>query len=413
MKVEERRSMVTGEEAADRLEGEPEGSIRKIRLGEKEVILVGTAHIAENSIRDVRRVLEEEAPEAVCVELDRDRYRSLTERKDWRSMNIREVLKKKQGFLLLSNLLLSSFQRRLGKEFGTLPGSELLEAVRLAEEKNIPVHLSDRPVQVTLMRAWRKSGFWNKNRLLAAMITAFFSKESVDEEQIEKLRAGGVQEEIMEGLAQELPSVKSVLIDERDDFLALKIFKAPEKKIAAVLGAGHVPGVKERLRQLEAGTFKGREEDYLSIPPSGSWGKILGWSIPALLLVFTLTGFMKLGAKTGFSILNTWVLYNGVLTALGGILALAHPLTILAGFIAAPITSLTPVVGAGMVTALVQSVLVKPRISDLENLLDDAAGWKGWYRNRVIHILLVMLLTGLGSSIGSFLSISKIGFMIK
>ncbi len=217
-------------------------TITRLQLGDKTFILVGTAHISRQSVEEVERIICEEKPERVCIEIDPSRYRTLKEGAHWSSLDIYQVLKEGKGFLLLSNLVLTSFQRRLGLELGIRPGEEMLAAIQTAERLGIPTALCDRDIQITLRRAWARSSFWGKNKLLAALLSSVLSSEKLTPEQIEELKKKNELESMMEELAGYLPSVKEVLIDERDQYLAQNIYAQPEKKNPCCSGSRACPG---------------------------------------------------------------------------------------------------------------------------------------------------------------------------
>ena len=380
-------------------------TITRVKLGNREFILLGTAHVSKDSVEEVSQVITRENPGRVCVEIDASRYKSMTDGPNWEKMNISQVLKQKKGFLLLANLTLSSFQRRMGVNLGITPGMEMKAAIETAQKENIPFSFCDREVQVTLRRAWSRSSLWNKNKLLASLISSIFTKEKLSEEEIEKLKKKSALQDMMEELAKYLPSVKEVLIDERDRYLAAKIFEAKEDKIVAVIGAGHVKGMLIWLEKLEAGTADTDLSDISYVQPPSKFIKILPWLIPAIVIGIIGFGFFRSGWQEAVSMLWIWVAVNGTLSAIGALFALAHPLTILISFLAAPITSLNPTIGVGLVTGLVESFIRKPRVKDFETLHDDIVSIKGFYRNRFTHALLVFLFSSIGSSIGTFIGI--------
>jgi pheromone shutdown-related protein TraB len=380
-------------------------TVTRIEAAGRQIVLVGTAHVSRESVEEVRRLIAEERPDRVCVELDAARYSSIVEGSGWKTLDLGKVIREGRGFLLMANLVLSSFQRRLGLDFGVKPGEEMITAIRAAEELGIPWSLADRDIQVTLRRAWTRSSFWGKNKMLAAMLSSVFTSEKPTAEEIEKLKEKDVLQGMMEELAAFLPAVKEVLIDERDRYLAARIHTAEGSKILAVVGAGHVPGIVERLARLA----EGKDDTDLSAleqVPSKRWiSRLLPWIIPGLIVVLFGIGFLKSGWKMSLDMALKWLLANGGLAALGSLLALAHPLTILVAFVGAPIATLNPFVGIGLFTGVVEAFLRKPRVEDFESLSGDVASIRGFYRNRVTHILLVFFLSSLGGSIGNFIAI--------
>ena len=377
----------------------------RVSVDNREIILIGTAHVSRESAEEVEAVITQEKPGRVCVEIDQGRYKTMTEGQSWTSLNIGQVIKQGKGFLLLTNLVMSSFQRRLGVGLGTTPGEEMKQAVAIAEREGIPFSFVDRDVQTTLRRAWGKTGFWGKNKLMAALLGSVFSREKLSEEDIERLKKKSALQEMMDELATYLPSVKEVLIDERDRFLASKIFECREDKIVAVVGAGHVPGIVEWFGKLEKSEETPETSEIETIPPKSAVSRILPWVIPAVVLGIIGFGFVHSGWRDAVSMLWMWILVNGTLSAVGALIALAHPLTIVLSFVAAPITSMNPTIGVGLFTGVLEGFLRKPRVIDFEHLNDDITSLRGFYRNRVTHTLVVFFLSSLGSSIGTFIGI--------
>jgi pheromone shutdown-related protein TraB len=370
-----------------------------LQAGIKKIILVGTAHISRDSIELVRLVIEEESPDGVCVELDEKRFKALADRNKFAALDIKEVIRKKQLSTLLINLMLSAYQKKLGRHLGVLPGTELLAAAQLAEAKHIPVHLSDRDVRVTLRRAWHATSFIKKSYLLASIFTSLFDRTEITEEKLAELKSKDVLSELMNELGAMMPDLKRVIIDERDIFLAEKIKQAPGKKIVAVVGAGHVEGIKQAITTDNSACMT----EISQFPPVAGYWKAVGWAVPAVIIASLVAiGFQKGGAAAGANVMY-WILANGVPSAIGAMLALAHPLTIIGAFAAAPVTSLTPVIGAGYVTAFIQVMARPPVVKEFETVLEDMATVRGWWRNRLLKVFLAFLLPSLGSMIGTYL----------
>ncbi|MBN2049347.1 MAG: TraB/GumN family protein [Spirochaetales bacterium] len=380
-------------------------SITRLQVADREIVLLGTAHVSRESVEQVERLIEEERPDRVCVEIDAARYKTITEGQQWENLKIDQILKRGQGFLLLANLVLSSFQRRIGAGFGIVPGDEMKKAVEAADRLSIPYTFADREVQVTLRRAWARAGFFQKNKMLAVLFSSIFSKEKLPEEEIEALKKKSALQDMMEELAEFLPSVKEVLIDERDRYLASKIFQTKEKKVLVVIGAGHAGGIVQWLHRFEKGEAGTELSDLETVPKKGNWKKILPWIIPAAVVTLLVLGFVRSGFQQSARMLLVWILANGSLAALGALLALAHPLTVIVSFLAAPFTSMNPTIGVGIVSGLLESLVRKPRVKDFENLHEDMLSLKGFYRNRFTHILVVFFLSSIGSSIGTFLAL--------
>ncbi len=369
-----------------------------------EVFLIGTAHVSKDSVTQVAEIIEKENPDRICVELDASRLSSKTQKKSWDDTDIRKVFREGKGFLLLANTALASFQRKMGAQTGITPGEELLGAVKLAEEKNIPISLCDREIQTTFRRAWAKSSLWNKCKLLATLISAAFSNEEISPEELEDLKKQETLEGMLQEVAKELPSIKEVLIDERDTYLATKIYNAPGKKKVAVIGAGHTSGVLSTFDKLENnGTLKSTEE-LDTVPKASKAGKALSYLIPALIVILIVVGIASNGWDQGLKTFLYWILVNASGTFITTLIAAAHPLNIICCAVTAPFFALNPVLGVGMLGGILEATLRKPKVKDFENLNDDAMKLSGWYKNRILHCLLVFFLSSLGSIIGTFIA---------
>jgi len=396
------------------------GSNITVTLSGREFKLIGTAHVSRESIDEVRRIICEEKPDMVCVELDQGRYDAITQNDHWGKLDLTKVFKEGKGFLLIANLVLASFQRRLGNELGVKPGEEMKTAVETAAELGIPHSLCDREVHTTLRRAWAGCGLWSKSKLLASLLASAFTTEKLSEQEIENLKDRNELDGMMNELAEYLPGVKAVLIDERDRYLAAKIWAstppdtapAANKKIAAVVGAGHMQGIKTHLEKLAAGEETVDVSELDKIPSSGFLSKAVRFLIPAAIIALVAAGFIRAGTGTGISMMLQWILWNGSLAALGAIIALAHPLAILVSFFGAPITSLNPFIGVGILSGLVQVTFRKPRVSDVQDITEDTTSLKGIYRNRITRALLVFFFSSLGSSIGTFVSFPAIAGLL-
>lgn len=386
---------------------------KRLTLQGREFILLGTAHISHESIVQVTRSIRDEAPDCVAIELDEQRYASMKNPEAWKNLDIVKVLKGGQGFVLMANLVLASFQKRMGADVGVKPGEDMKAAITVAEEMNVPAIMVDRPIQMTLKRAWAKNSLWGKCKLLAVLLSSAFEKSEISAEEIERLKNESEMDSMMNEIAEYLPAVKEVLIDERDRYLASRIWDAKvngeaAKKIVAVLGAGHLPGVVRHLEALAAGTVSSDTTEISQLPPSGIGGKVAGLVFPVLIVGLIVAGFFTGGARASLDMLVQWVLWNGSLAALGALLAGGHILSVLAGFVGAPLATLNPVVGVGLFTGLVQAWVNKPKVEDMERLSDDATSIKGIYKNRILRVLLVFFLSSIGGVIGNFIAVPSL-----
>ena len=377
---------------------------KTISLNGRTITLLGTAHVSDESIKEVTDAIREQKPDCVAIELDEKRSRSMTDPESYRKLDIIAVLKRKEGFLLLANLVLASFQKRLGKNIGVKPGDEMLAAMNTAAELGIPSVMVDRPIAVTLRRAWVKNSLWGKSKLISALIASALDKEKISPEQIEALKKSNEMDSMMTELAEYLPAIKEVLINERDRYLASRIWEANGERVLAVLGAGHLPGVEAYLKKIAAGDETTDTSDIDQVPPKTGLSKYAGWLIPIAIIALVALGFALGGKRIGSEMIGSWIFWNASLAALGTLAAGGHPITIVSAAVGAPVTSLTPVIGVGLVTGVVQAYFCKPKVSDMENLQADATSIKGWYRNRLLRVLLVFLLSTLGSSTGTFIA---------
>ena len=374
-------------------------NIHSLFFEEKEVILVGTAHVSKESVQLVSDIIETEKPDTVCVELCDARYQSIRQKDKWLDTDIIKVIKEKKSFLLLSNLLLASFQKRIADKFDIVPGAEMIKAIDAGEAVGADIHLADRNIRITLAKTWRAMGLWGKIKLLFQLVLSMGEIGDISEEDIEKMKQEDVLETLLADVGKSLPVLKDILIDERDQYLTHKIRTAPGKKIVAVVGAGHVPGIK---KYWEA---KIDIERLNQIPPKGKLFGILKWVIPLGILVLLVLGFYHGGTHAGTDMITWWIMANGILAGLGAVIALAHPLTIMSSILAAPLTSLNPMIAAGWVSGLVEAFLRKPKVRDFENLPNDIISIRGFWKNKITRILLVVVFTNLGSSIGTFVAI--------
>jgi len=369
-----------------------------VETGGREVILVGTAHVSRESAELVRRVIEAERPDVVCVELDAQRHAALSQRRSFEALDLRQVIRSRQLAALVANLLLASWQRRMGGALGVVPGAEMLEAMRTAEELGIPTRLCDRDVRVTLRRAWASLSLWRKSELLATLLASAFETPKLDEAELRRLRDKDVLSQLMAELAEAMPGLTRVLIDERDAYLAQRIREAPGRRVVAVVGAGHVAGMRRALEQAREVDVSGLE----TIPPVSPAWRWLGWGLPALVVAgLAWIGFTQ-GAEVAGRSLGFWILANGLGCMLGALVALAHPLTIAAAFFVAPVTTLSPLIGAGHVLAFLQAYVQPPLVSELETVSDDVSSPSAWWRNRLLRIVLVFALTTIGSLTGNY-----------
>ncbi len=384
--------------------------IERLSIAGKEIILVGTAHVSAKSAALVKETIAAEKPDVVGVELCKQRYIQLLQGEAWRETNIIDVIKRGQTYLFLVNLLLANLQRRFGQGLGVKPGQEMIDAAKSAEAIGVKVELLDRDVRVTLKRAMRLMGVREKFKLLYAIIVGFFGEEQkLSAEDVEQLKRTDVMTELMEHLSRELPAVKRVLVDERDSYIASKILACTGKKIVAVVGAGHLKGIKEMLLQTQQRGSETAEKIRAleKLPPKGKAFALLKFLVPAAFALVLAYAFITKGFETSIGILAYWVLINGSLAALGAALAGAHPLSIATAFLAAPITTLHPLLAVGWFAGLMEARLRMPKVKDFEELR-NLNSYRDFIKNPVTRILLVTAFANIGGTIGTVIALPYI-----
>lgn len=370
----------------------------------KEIILIGTAHVSKESADLVEKVITEETPDSVAVELCESRYNALTQKVKWQETNLIKVIREKKSFVLLMNLILAYFQRKLGRNLGIKPGEEMLRAVKTAEKVQAAVHLADRDIRITLSRTWRLMRLWSKLKLISQLLVSSNELDELTAEDIEDLKKKDVLETLLNEIGESMPEIRSVLIDERDQYLAHEIRNTPGSKIVAVVGAGHVPGIQKYWESpVDLEVLK-------HVPPGGRWKGVVKWGLPLVIIGIFIAGFFHAGPSAGKDLIQYWVLANGILGGLGALIAFAHPLTILSAVVASPLTSLNPTIAAGWVAGLVEAFIGKPKVRDFESLTEDLSSVGGFWRNKITRVLLVVVFTNIGSSIGTFVALP---FMIR
>ncbi len=374
-------------------------NVHRISLADREIILIGTAHVSRESADLVEQIIDEENPDTVCVELCKSRYDAIKQKDSWEKTDIFKVIKEKRTSQLLAQLLMASFQKRLAEKFGINPGEEMRRAITKAEAIGADVVLADRDIRTTMTRTWRTMKFFSKIRIMGEVFLSLFYADDITEEEVEKLKEHDALELALQTFGKKVPEVKITLIDERDTFLAHTISGATGSKIVAVVGAGHVPGI---LKQI------GKEIDVtpiLAVPSKGIWGRLFGWGITLGVIALISAGFYNSGAEASLNMIKWWFAVNGILAGMGALIVFAHPLTIIASVAAAPFTSLNPMVAAGWVAGLVEVSLRKPQVKDFMDLRDDIATFRGFWHNKITRILLLVVFVNLGSAVGTFVAI--------
>jgi len=381
------------------------GVVKTLNLGNTEVTLIGTAHVSKLSVKMVEEHIQSGDYDCVAVELCPPRLENLTNQQWWKNLDIYEVFRKKKAGLLLINLALTAYQKRLAERIGVEAGREMIRAVELANEKDLRLEVIDRNISTTLHRLVTEVSFWQKFKIVGGLIAGVFVGEEISEEQIEDLKRGDLLNSVVSEFGEELPEIKRVLIDERDQYMVGRLAQISQeeespKKILALVGAGHLIGM---LPAVESPPGLDELERLDKKPPPSHLGLYIGWGICTFILAMFVVGFRQ-SPELGEQLVLTWVLFNGGFCAFGTLIALGHPVSIVAGFFAAPLTSLNPTIGAGMVVGLVESFIRKPKVSDFETLREDIAVYSMWWKNRVARLLLIFFFSSFGSMIGTYVA---------
>ncbi len=372
-------------------------NIVKLNYQDKQIYLVKTAHVSKTSIEDVDKCIEEVKPDSICIELDEQRYEKLENPEKWRDTDIVKVIKEKQVGYLMVNVILSSFQKRMAKSLGSTSGGEMMEGIRLAKENNLNLVLADRPIKTTFSRIWNMLGGKEKFKLLVSIISSIFSDEEISEEELSKLKEADALEAALGEISKEFPVVKKVLVDERDQYLAQKIKTAPGKKIVAIIGAAHSLGIEKYLNDdIDLAELE-------KVEKKKSFTSYLKYVVPIAIVLMIAYTIIK-NRDVGLQQIRSWILWNGGLSAIGVILALGHPLSVLTAFIASPITSLNPLLASGWFAGLVEATIRKPKVKDFEDLSEDTSSFTGFWKNRVTRTLMVVIFANLFSTIGTLIS---------
>lgn len=382
----------------------------KVSVGDSSITLLGTAHVSRNSARTVEQLLEDGDFDAVAVELCPSRYNALVDPDSLARMNLMQVFKDGKAAMVVANLAMGAYQQRIADQFGIEPGAEQRIAISIAREKHLPVLLIDREIGTTLKRTAGNLSWWKRWVLFTGLLLSLVSKEEVEEDEIEKLKEGDILETTFAEFAHDRQDLYHPLIAERDEYMAARLLQEitadGHRNILVVIGAGHLKGTSDQLRQTPANPDQTVAE-LEQLPAPSRWPKTIPWIIVALVVIGFAIGFQR-SPDLGWQLVGAWVLINGSLSALGAAIAMAHPATIVTAFLAAPVTSLNPTIGAGMVTAAAELWIRKPTVKDFETLRSDTTSVRGWWKNRVSRTLLVFLFSTLGSAIGTYVAGFKI-----
>jgi len=358
----------------------------------KEITIIGTAHISSDSVEEVKQALIEIQPDTVAIELDDERYNSMTETKDWKEMDIVDIIKKKKVGFLLAQMILSSYQRKIAQNLNQNVGQEMSVAIQYSKENQTKLIMIDRNIQTTLLRIWHNLGWFEKIKMLSELLGSLFEND-VKEEDIEALKQGDMLQSALAEVSKQFPKIAETLIFERDRIMAYKLAHANGQKIVAVVGAAHVPGIQKNL------TNNTPISNILQVNKKKN-SQLTAWIFPLFIVGLILLSIINSPGLAYDTILR-FILINGSLAALGTLIALGHPLSILTAFVMAPIGVLSPFLATGWFAGLMEAWVHKPKVEDFMNLQDDVLHIKGYWTNRVARILLVVLLANVFASLGS------------
>lgn len=388
----------------DALEGQP---IAHIERDGVQYVLLGTAHVSRTSVEAVQAILENESFDAVAVELCESRAQGMRDPEALKNMDLFQVIRQGKAGMVAASLALASFQKRIAEQYGIEPGADMKTAMQGADDRDMPLWLVDREVGTTLKRAWRNLGWREKMGVLGGLVGSVFEREDIAEDEIEKLKQGDMLEGAFSEFASNSSSLYESLIAERDTFMAASLREHaaghPDvRRVLVVIGAGHLKGTSEKLRQQEIDPARTRAE-LDQVPPPARWPKWLALGL--VVAIFVAIGFaFHRNAELGVQALRDWILFTGGLAACGALIAGGHPLSILASFVAAPLKPFRPGIPAGAVGALTEVWIRKPHVSDFEMLREDITHWRGWWKNRVARVFVLFMLVNIGTIIGEYVA---------
>lgn len=363
--------------------------------------IIGTAHVSQESVDEVKDAIYEYHPDVVAIELDRARYTKLKEqmmgieRDD--TISVTNIIKENKVGLFFTSTLLSYFQSKIGADLDVAPGSEMIGAIEASEDLGIPIALIDRDVNVTLQRALNKMGFIEKSKFLVSLIASVFGYGDDEEIDVEDLKNPDNLDDLMEMFKDEAPSVHEVLVHERDAYLAGSILRIPQDHVIAVVGAGHKPGIERYLDNPE--TLPNlRQLEVINEKKGIPWVKILLAMIPILFVVIFFLAYFS-----GINI--TWNIYEFIAISMimgfiGSILSGSKLISAIVGGVVAPLTIIHPLLAAGWFSGLCEAKYRKVRQSDIKNLA-HIESFRDLWNNNIFRILLVVIGTNLGVSIAT------------
>lgn len=371
-------------------------NIYKTTHKDKEIILIATAHVSKESAQLVEETLLTEMPDSVCIELDDDRYHSMMNPKQYNDTDLVKIIKDKKAVYLLANTLLSSYQKKLAEQLDTEVGLEMKTAIEIAHEHNLNIVNADRNIKTTFTRIWRSLNLKDKIGLISMLLDSALDDEDTElsADDVNELLEEDMLQAAMGLLESEVPTIKTILLDERDQYLAYKIKNAPGEKIVAVLGGAHVPGV---LKEIDK---KQNVAAITNIPPKSISGQVFKWGFTVALILLLLSPFITQGTTAGVHSLIRWSLWSGSLAAVATLLVGGHILSALSAFFTAPLAALHPLIAVGMIAGIVEATLRKPTVADVNNISEDISSLRGWRHNRFIKALVIVFAANIGSIIG-------------
>ncbi|PXY00401.1 TraB/GumN family protein [Halomonas sp. LBP4] len=383
------------------------GPRRVVEVGETRYTLLGTAHVSAESAADVRELIRSGEFDVVAIELCGSRHQGLDNPDALAGQDLFEIFRQGKAGMVAASLALGAFQQRVAEQSGIEPGAEMRAALEETRRAGLPLLLIDRDVGVTLKRIYHNVPWWQRFSLFSGLLGSVMSRQEVSAEEIERLKEGDVLESTFSEFAAESETLYLPLITERDRYMVLRLAEdAPPgryRNVLVVIGAGHMKGMAEQLEApLPEAPTPERERLEVTPPPTKLW-RALPWLITALVLTGFAIGFSR-NTDLGWQLVGEWFLINGVLSGLATLAALAHPVTVAATVVAAPLTSLNPTIGAGFVAAGVELWMRKPKVRDFSTLRHDVTELKGWWRNRVSRTLLVFLTATIGSAAGTWIA---------
>jgi pheromone shutdown-related protein TraB len=380
-------------------------SVTTFVRGDTTYYLVGTAHVSKRSIDDVRATIEAVRPDVVCVELDKTRHDALTKDSAFRDLDVIKVVREGKTLYLLGHLALAAYQRRIGARLGVKPGAELLAAIEVAREHGVPVELIDRDIAVTLKRTWRNVGLWKRALLVTSLVIGFRGKDKVD---VEELKEPKALSEMLSELARVMPEVKAPLIDERDAYMMSRLLEvgAGKRTVVAIVGAAHVQGM------LAVADLPIDRAPLDRVPEASRTWRAIKWLVPLAFIGGLVWAWSRSESVSLAHVMLAWILPTSIASAgmtllVGGTLA-----TALSAVVAAPIAAIHPLFGTGLVTGLVEAWRRRPSVLDCEQLPEDIQSFKGFRRNPVTRILLVVIASQIGTFVGFWFGVGWVATLL-